>query len=102
MGRRQYQSLFDVVYAGPVTVDIANAATGSGTFGSGTATVLGVAVGDLVQVFKTNGTAETDGAPIVGAVSAANTVRLTVLNNSAGAVDYPSQVYHIVVLRKMF
>jgi hypothetical protein len=34
MGHRQFQSMFDTVYAGPVTADIANAATGSGTFGS--------------------------------------------------------------------
>jgi hypothetical protein len=100
MARRQFQSLLDVVYAGPVTVDIGNAATGNGTFGTGTVTVSGAAVGDAVLVFPR--TAYTAGAPVVGDVSAANTVRLTVLNNSAGAVDYASQVYDIVVFRKIF
>lgn len=97
MARRQFQSLFDVVYKGPVTVDIANAAVGSGTSGVGTATVAGAAVGDLV--FVSPRAAVTAGAPIVGEVSAADTVRLTTMNNSAGAVDYASAVYDIVVLR---
>lgn len=99
MARRQFQSLFDVVYFGPVTVDIANAATGSGTAGTGTATVPGVAVGDAVFVFPR--VADTASSPRFGDVSAANTVRLTTLNNSAGAVDYASQVYDILVLRAL-
>lgn len=94
----QFQALFETVYAGPVTVDISNAATGSGTFGTGTATITGAKIGDLVFVMNYT-TVFTAGAPVLGDVSAANTVRLTVLNNSAGAVDYASQVYVIVVLR---
>lgn len=95
----QFQDLFEVVYAGPVTVNIAAAATGSGTSGVGTATVSGVAIGDLVLVFNYGVGALTAGSPVLGDVSAANTVRLTTLNNSAGAVDYASAVYPIVVLR---
>lgn len=94
---RQFRGTFRVVYRGPVTVDIANAATGSGTSGVGTATVNGVAVGDMV--FVAPRAAMTAGAPILGDVSAANTVRLTTMNNSAGAVDYASAVYDITVLR---
>lgn len=94
---RQFQGTFRVVYRGPVTVDVANAATGSGTSGVGTATVAGVAVGDLV--FVSPRAAFTAGAPVLGDVSAANTVRLTTMNNSAGAVDQASQVYDITVLR---
>jgi len=101
MGRRQFQSLFDVVYAGPVTVDIGNAATGNGTFGVGSAVVPGAEVGDFVLVFNKAG-AYTDGAPVFGDVDAVGNVQLTVLNNSAGAVDYTSRVYRIVVLRPMF
>lgn len=101
MARRQFQSLFDVVFAGSVTVDVSNAATGSGTFGTGTATVIGAAVGDEVLVFNPAG-AFTAGAPVFGDVSAVNTVRLTVMNNSAGAVDPASQIYKIVVLRALF
>lgn len=101
MAHRQFQSLFDVVYAGPVTVDISAAATGSGTFGTGTATVPGAKVGDFVLVFNYALGALTAGAPVVGDISATNTARLTVLNNSAGAVDYASAVFQVVVLRFM-
>ena len=101
MGRRQYQSLVDVVYAVPVTVDIGNAATGSGTFAVGSAAVPGAQVGDHVQVFNQAG-AYTDGAPVFGDVDTAGSVQLTVLNNSAGAVDYTSRVYKILVTRAMF
>lgn len=94
----QFQYLFDVVYAGPLTVDISNAATGSGTFGTGTATVVGAKIGDYVMVMNYT-TVYTAGAPVVGDVSAADTVRLTALNNSAGAVDYASQKYAVVILR---
>lgn len=96
----QFQGLFKTVYAGPVTVDISNAATGSGTFGSGTATITGAAIGDIVMVFTV--TADTDGSPRFGNVSAANTVRIYTLNNSAGAKDYASEIYVIVVLRPNF
>lgn len=94
----QFQYLFDTVYAGPLTVDISSAATGSGTFGTGTATVTGAKIGDLVLVMNYT-TVYTAGAPVVGDVSAANTVRLTALNNSAGTVDYASQVYTVIILR---
>lgn len=96
----QFQSLFKVVYAGPVTADIANAATGSGTFGSITATVKGVKAGDLVLLITA--TADTDGSPRFANVSAADTVRIYTLNNSAGAQDYASETYTIVVLRPNF
>jgi hypothetical protein len=59
-----------------------------------------VKVGDHVLVFNSGG-AYTDGSPVFGDVSAADTVRLTTLNNTAGAVDYTSRVYNIVVLRLM-
>lgn len=98
MARMQFQGVFEVVFAGQKTVDIANAAVGSGTFGSATVSIPGAKVGDHVLVDALTA-AETDGAPVVGKVSATDTVRLTTLNNSAGAVDYASQVYNITVLR---
>lgn len=93
--------MFDVIFAGDVTADISNAATGSGTFGTATATVQGAKAGDYVLVFNYGLGAYTAGSPVFGDVSAANTVRLTTLNNSAGAVDYASKTYTIVVLRFM-
>lgn len=97
----QFQALFKVIFAGPVTADIADAATGSGTSGVATVTVAGAAVGDIVLVSNVGG-AYTAGAPVFGDVSAANTVRLTAMNNSAGDVNYASQTFVIIVLRPNF
>lgn len=98
--RRQFQDVFDVVFSGDVTVDIGNAATGSGTAANTTLTVTGVALGDHCLV-SARGSAEDANSKVVVEVSAANTVRFTVLNNSAGAVDPASKVYHLVVLRPL-
>lgn len=95
----QFQDLFETIYAGPVTVDIANAATGSGTSGVGTATVSGALVGDLVLVMNYGAGALTAGVPVFGDISAASTLRLTAMNNSAGAKDYASAVWVVVILR---
>jgi hypothetical protein len=38
-------------------------------------------------------------AALVGHVTAANTVEVTLLNNTAGAVDLASQTLRVVVLR---
>src|SRR6266404_5485208 len=105
MAHRLFQSLFDVVFAGNVTATIGTGGAGSGTTSSTTVTVQGVKVGDEVLVFTYGaGGALTAGAPIVGNVSAANTVRLAVLNNTAGALTTPynaATVYQIIVLRFM-
>lgn len=94
----QFQGIFRKVFKGRVTADISSAATGSGTFGSVTATVPGALLGDLVFVTPVT-TATTAGAPVFGEVSAANTVRIVLLNNSAGTVDMASQLYNVLVLR---
>jgi hypothetical protein len=96
-GRLQFQDLFEVVGVGAFTVDFGNAATGSGTFaGSGALTVPGAALGDIVLVGA--GIDPIDSA-LVGHVTAANTVEVTLLNNTAGAVNLASQTLRIVVLR---
>lgn len=96
-GRQQFQDLFEVVGAGAFTVDFGDAATGSGTFaGSGALTVAGAALGDIVLVGA--GVDVTDAA-LVGHVTAANTVEVTLLNNTAGAVNLASQTLRVVVLR---
>lgn len=96
-GRQQFQDVFSVVGVGAFTVDFASAATGSGTFaGSGALTVPGAALGDFVLVGP--GVDPIDSA-LVGHVTAANTVEVTLLNNTAGAVDLASQKLRVVVLR---
>lgn len=96
-GKTQFQGLFEVVGAGAFTVDFANAATGSGTMSvSGALTVAGAALGDFVLVAP--GVDPVDAA-LVGHVTAANTVEVTLLNNTAGAVDLASQKLRVVVLR---
>jgi hypothetical protein len=96
-GRMQFQDLFEVVGVGAFTVDFGDAATGSGTFaGSGALTVAGALLGDIVLVG--NGVDVTDAA-LVGHVTSANTVEVTLLNNTAGAVNLASQTLRVVVLR---
>lgn len=97
--RRQFRDVFKEVLTYQGTFDIANAATGSGTFGSVSVTIKGAALGDFVLV-TTQSLAATDGTALVGNVTAADTVRITLLNNSAGAVDMAGTVkYNVVVLK---
>lgn len=97
MAALQFRAVFDVVFAGRVTADISDAATGSGTFGSVGVAVPGVLIGDHVLVDAV--AAETAGAPVVGKVLANGTVTLMTMNNSAGAVNYASGLYNLTVLR---
>jgi hypothetical protein len=94
--RLQFQRLFEVVGAGAFTVDMGNAATGSGTFAVAQITVPGAALGDFVLVSPAVDVVD---AAVVGNVTAANTVDLVLLNNTAGAVNLASAQYNIVVLR---
>lgn len=96
----QFQSLFKVVARVSTTVNFGNAATGSGTFASSDVTVTGAALGDLV-VGPSLGVDTVD-AVVAGAVTAANTVTLTLLNNTAGAVDLASTTVKFIVLRPQF
>lgn len=94
--RRQFQALFDSVICHLGTLDLANAATGSGTFASADVTVAGAAMGDMVLVSLGVDTVD---AVVAGAVTAANTVTVTLLNNTAGAVNLASTTCRILVLR---
>ncbi len=97
-GRLQFQDLFEVVGAGRFTINFPNAATGSGTMAvSGALTVPGAALGDIVLPVGC-GVDPVD-AVVAGHVTGANTVELTLLNNTAGAVDLASADFTIVVLR---
>lgn len=94
---QQFQGLFKEFWMVTETVDFGNAATGSGTFASVNVTVPNVALGDVVMGIAVG--VDTVDAVIGGAVTAANTVTLTLLNNTAGAVDLASTTCKFMVGR---
>lgn len=94
--RRQFQSVFSEVLTYTAALDLGDAATGSGTFASADVTVPGAALGDFVVVSLAVDTVDT---AVVGAVTAANVVTVTVLNNTAGAVNLASATVRIAVLK---
>lgn len=96
-GKQQLQGIFNEMWAVTETVNFANAATGSGTFASVDVTVPNVALGDIV-IGVSMGVDTVDGV-VQGAVTAANTVTLTLLNNSAGAIDLASTTCKFIVGR---
>lgn len=96
-GTKQFQGMFSEMWAVTETVNFANAAVGSGTFASVDVTVPNVAIGDIVMGVSMG--VDTVDAVIGGAVTAANVVTLTLLNNSAGAIDLASTTCKFVVGR---
>ena len=97
-GSKQFQGAFtEMWFVTETALNFANAATGSGTFASVDVTVPGVVLGDIVMGVSVG--VDTVDAVIGGAVTAANTVTLTLLNNSAGAVDLASTTGKFVVAR---
>jgi hypothetical protein len=97
-GQKQFQGAFSELWVVKDTaVDFADAATGSGTFASVDITVPGVALGDMVMGIAVG--VDTVDAVIGGAVTAANTVTLTLLNNSAGAINLASTTCRFIVGR---
>lgn len=97
-GNKQFQGAFsEMWFVKNTALDFGNAATGSGTFASVDITVPGVALLDIVMGISVG--VDTVDAAIVGAVTAANTVTLTLLNNSAGAIDLASTTGKFVVAR---
>lgn len=96
-GKQQLQGIFNEMWAVTETVDFANAATGSGTFASVDVTVPNVALGDMLLGVSV-GVDTIDGV-IYGAVTAANVVTLTLLNNSAGAINLASTTCKFIVGR---
>ena len=99
-GRSQFQGIFSEMWTVSETVNFAEAATGSGTFASAEVTVPGVALGDIVMGISAG--VDTVDTVIGGAVTAANTVTLTLLNNTAGAVNLASTTLKFVVARPAF
>jgi len=99
-GRSQFQGLFSEMWAVSESVDFGNAAVGSGTFASVDVTVPGVALGDIVMGVSI--AVDTVDTVIAGAVTAANTVTLTLLNNTAGAVNLAAAIVDFIVVRPAF
>ena len=96
--RVQFQGLYSDMWAVTESaLNFGNAAVGSGTFASVDITVPGVALGDVVMGIAVG--VDTVDAVIGGAVTAANTVTLTLLNNSAGAIDLAPTTGRFVVAR---
>ena len=96
-GKQQLQGIFNEMWAVTETVNFDDAATGSGTFASVDVTVPNVALGDMLVAVSV-GVDTIDGV-IYGAVTAANTVTLTLLNNSAGAINLASTTCKFIVGR---
>ena len=96
-GTKQFQGMYSEMWAVTETVNFANAAVGSGTFASVDVTVPNVAIGDMV-LGVSMGVDTVDGV-VWGAVTAANVVTLTLMNNSAGAIDLASTTAKFVVGR---
>ena len=99
-GRSQFQGLFSEMWAVSESIDFGNAAVGSGTFASVDVTVPGVALGDIVMGVSI--AVDTVDTVIAGAVTAANTVTLTLLNNTAGAVNLAAAIVDFIVVRPAF
>ena len=96
-GTQQFRGAFKEMWLVTETVNFGNAATGSGTFASVDVTVPNVALGDML--FAVSVGVDTIDGVIYGAVTAANTVTLTLLNNSAGAIDLASTTCKFIVGR---
>ena len=96
-GTQQFRGAFKEMWLVTETVNFGNAATGSGTFASVDVAVPNVALGDMLLGVSV-GVDTIDGV-IYGAVTAANVVTLTLLNNSAGAIDLASTTCKFVVGR---
>ncbi len=97
-GNKQLQGAFNEMwFVTESALNFGNAAVGSGTFASLDLTVPGVAIGDIVMGIAVG--VDTVDAVIGGAVTAANTVTLTLLNNSAGAIDLASTTCKFIVAR---
>jgi hypothetical protein len=93
--KAQFGGLFNELIAYTGALDLGNAATGSGTFTSTDITVPGVALGDMV--ITSSIAIDTVDAAVVAAVTAANTVTVTLLNNTSGAVNLASATFRCLI-----
>ena len=96
-GVKQFQGMFREMWAVTETVDFGNAATGLGTFASADVTVPGVALGDMVIGASLG--VDLVGLTVTGYVSAANTVKFRIQNESGSTVDLAATTLRLVVVR---
>lgn len=90
------RTLFSSVVANvKATIDFPSVDNGAGATSSNI-TVTGAALGDHVLVAPI---IDTQGLQLFGWVSAANTVKVRIVNNTGAAVDLASAVYNVKVLR---
>ncbi len=100
-GNKQFQGAFsEMWFVTDTTCNFADAATGSGTFASLDVTVPGVALGDILLGVSVG--VDTIDAVIGGSVTAANTVTLTLLNNSGGAINLAETTCKFAVGRPLW
>lgn len=92
--RRQFPDVFKNVLTYTGTLNLGSAADSG--FASSAVTVPGAALGDFVLVSLGVDTVDT---VVAGAVTAANTVTVTVQNDTGGAVDLASTTVRICVLQ---
>jgi hypothetical protein len=85
------------LYAVTATIDPASMATVTGAVTTGI-TVTGAALGDRVELFPP--AIDTQGIISFGYVSAANTVKISFFNPTAGTIDLASGDWTIHVIRK--
>jgi hypothetical protein len=91
-GRTLFSKVIDNVAA---TIDFANVVTGSGATATDL-TITGAELGDYVFVAAL---IDTQGLHLFGWVSAANTVKVRVVNNTGADVNLASAVYNVKVVR---
>lgn len=92
--RQQFQHLFDVVASVTTTLDPASLADAAGTTSS--VTVTGAKLGDFVLAAAG---VDLAGITVTAYVSAANTVKIRVQNESGGGVNLASSTWNLMVLR---
>ena len=91
---RQFQALFDVLF-GSATVNPATAAAGTEVVTS--VTVTGAALGELVLCFPGVDLSSLGG--YFAQVTAANTVKIVISNETADHIDLASSTWRFVLLR---
>jgi hypothetical protein len=89
------QTLYSAVINATTVFDPASLATVTGALSSGI-TVTGAALGDIVQV---SAPYDLQGIIAQGFVSAANTIKISLFNPTAGTIDLASGTWKIKVLR---
>lgn len=86
--------------SGSATINFASVADNASSAASNV-TVTGAVVGDFVVDVSANGDiATTDGVFLLGKVTAADTVEVTLHNDSGGAFDAASQVVNVLIMPK--